>query len=92
MSELMTTAVLEMPFEMAMADPLSQRQFYDRARSVHAEMLRLKERESVCPSLQEAEARALVRALQECGDLLGLVNPSPAELVEAVRQLRCVEH
>ena len=92
MSDMMTSAVLDMPFEMAMADVLTQRQFYDRAREVHAEMLRLKERERVCPTMQEAESRALVRALQECGHALGLECPSPAELVKAIRQLRGMNH
>jgi len=31
MSDLMLKAVLRMPYEMAMADELSRRQFYDRA-------------------------------------------------------------
>lgn len=31
MSDLMLTAVLSMPYDMAMADDLSRRQFYDRA-------------------------------------------------------------
>lgn len=88
MSDLMPSAVLSMPFELAMSDELSRRQFYDRAQIVHAEMLRLKERERLCPTMQEAEARSLMRALQECAALLGLENSSPADLVAAIRALR----
>ena len=42
MSDLMTSAVIGMPYEMAMADELSRRQFYDRAQDVHAELRGLK--------------------------------------------------
>lgn len=34
MSSTMTTAVIRMPFDMAMADFMSQRQFYHRAQSL----------------------------------------------------------
>ena len=85
MNFLMTFGVIEMSYEMAMGDELSRRQFYDCAQGVLAEMLRLKERERVCPTMQEAEARSLVRALQECGAVLELDNPSPAGLVAAIR-------
>lgn len=37
MSELMDSAVIGMPFEMAMSDELSRRQFYSRAQSMMAE-------------------------------------------------------
>lgn len=47
--------------------------------------LRLRERQ--CPSLLEAEARALLRGLQECAALLGLgVDSSPADVVQALRK------
>lgn len=50
------------------------------------ELPALKERERRCPSLQVAEARALLRGLQECAELLGLgVNASPSEVVQALR-------
>ena len=46
----------------------------------------LKERERQCPTMQEAESRALLRGLQECASLLGLsASASPADIVEALR-------
>ena len=41
MSDLMLTAVLSMPYDMAMADDLSRRQFYDRAQQALEEIERL---------------------------------------------------
>lgn len=51
------------------------------------EVARLEVREKACATVGEAETRALLRALQECGDALGLPDPSPAQLVEAVKAL-----
>lgn len=46
----------------------------------------MKMREQQCPTLEEAESRALVRGLQECADLLGLgIDASPADVVQALR-------
>lgn len=41
MSDLMLTAVLSMPYNMAMADDWSRRQFYDRAQQALDEIERL---------------------------------------------------
>lgn len=47
---------------------------------------KLKARERRCPTMQEAEARALLRALQEIADLTGMLpTASPAQIVERVR-------
>lgn len=47
----------------------------------------LKERERRCPSMQEAESRALLRGLQECAALLCLgLDASPAAVVDALRE------
>lgn len=46
----------------------------------------LYERERQCPTMQEAESRALLRGLQECASLLGLAaTASPADVVGALR-------
>lgn len=46
---------------------------------------RLKQRERMCATMDQAEKIALVRCLQECAEALGIgTNPSPAELVKAV--------
>lgn len=37
MSEVMDKAILTMPYDMAMADELSRRQFYDRVQSFYTE-------------------------------------------------------
>lgn len=48
----------------------------------------LKERERRCPTMAEAESRALLRSLQEICELVGLDGSnSPREIVEAVRVL-----
>ena len=54
--------------------------------ALEAEVARLKRRERACATMDEAEKIALVRALQECAEVLGIggTNPSPAALVEAV--------
>jgi len=43
MSDLMLTAVLSMPYDMAMADDLSRRQFYDRAQQALEVIERLRQ-------------------------------------------------
>jgi hypothetical protein len=42
MSDLMLTAVLAMPYEMAMENELSRKQFYERAQQALAEIERLR--------------------------------------------------
>lgn len=50
-----------------------------------AERDRLRDREKRCPTMAEAEARAMLRALQEIAEALGKsLNASPREIVEAV--------
>ena len=54
-----------------------------------AELQRLKERETVCPTLLEAQARALVKALQHIRDELGMdIDSTPAQIVDAVADTR----
>lgn len=56
--------------------------------SERAELGRLTARERLCPTMQEAETRALLRAVQEIGAALGLKDPSPAQVVAGVEQLQ----
>lgn len=52
------------------------------------ELEMLREREQKCPTMLEAEARALVRALQEIADITGMLpSASPRQIVERVRHL-----
>lgn len=57
-----------------------------RITHLEAEVARLKQREHICETMDQAEKIALVRALQECAEALGIgdTNPSPAALVAAV--------
>ena len=53
-----------------------------------AEYRKLRDRERQCPTMQEAEARALVRALQEIGEATGMLETaSPRQIVERVRKI-----
>lgn len=46
-------------------------------------------REKACPTMDEAEKRALLRCIQECADVLSLdASASPADVVFAVKALR----
>lgn len=57
-------------------------------RGLQAERDALAARERACPTMQEAEARALVRALQEIAASVGLgQEASPADVVAAVKAL-----
>ena len=59
-----------------------------RIAMLEAEVSRLKQRERMCATMDQAEKIALVRALQECAEALGLGNnPTPADLVKAVTAL-----
>ena len=51
MSEVMTQAIIGMPYEMAMADELSSRQFHDRAQGLLAD----------CAALEAENARLVER-------------------------------
>jgi hypothetical protein len=57
---------------------------------LEAELARLREREKLCPTLDEARKIALIRALQEVRDVVGLLGDgvSPKEIVAAVHALR----
>jgi hypothetical protein len=57
---------------------------------LRAEVSRLREREKLCETIDKAEKLALIRALQEIRDELGLLGDgiSPRQIVEAVRSLR----
>lgn len=57
---------------------------------MQAEIDMLRERERRCQTMQEAEARSLLRALQEIASDLGLdtERASPAQIVDAVRALK----
>ena len=53
-----------------------------------AEYRKLRDRERQCSTMQEAEARALVRALQEIGEATGMLETaSPRQIVERVRKI-----
>ena len=56
-----------------------------QVQALELEVARLRDREARCPTLAEAEARALLRALQEIAAIVGLpMSATPAEVVEAV--------
>jgi hypothetical protein len=51
-----------------------------------AEVDRLQEREKKCPTIDDAEKIALVRALQEIRDAIGLIGDvSPRQIVDVVK-------
>ena len=56
MSDLMLTAVLSMPYDMAMADDLSRRQFYDRAQQALEEIERLTKSEQIEAQIEARDA------------------------------------
>lgn len=63
MSKLMDDAVLNMPFELAMTTPLSQLQYYNRARSVVKEKeLLIEVVEQLIACHNEPECPAIVAA------------------------------
>lgn len=52
----------------------------------YAEVARLQEREKKCPTMDDAEKIALVRALQEIRDAIGLFeDASPKQIVDSVK-------
>lgn len=56
-----------------------------QVQALELEAARLRDREARCPTLAEAEARAMLRALQEIAAIVGLpMSATPAEVVEAV--------
>lgn len=69
----------------------------DHVVKAHAEIVRrvndyprLVEREKLCPTIDQAEKLALIRALQEIRDEVGLFGDgvSPKQIVDAVRKLK----
>jgi hypothetical protein len=82
---------LDSGFEWALHPMLCNRSDYMERfiKSAKDEIDRLRLRESKCPTMREAKARALVRALQEIAACVGIDqnNSSPAEIVAAVRCL-----
>jgi len=57
--------------------------------ALRAELTRYRERERLCETLDQAEKLALIRALQEIRDAVGLLGDgvSPRDIVAAVRAL-----
>ncbi len=60
---------------------------FDEVKKLQQEVARLKEREKLCETMDEAEKLALIRALQEIRDEVGLLGDgvSPRQIVEAVK-------
>ena len=56
-----------------------------QVQALEIEVSRLRDRDARCPTLAEAEARAMLRALQEIAAIVGLpMSATPADVVEAV--------
>lgn len=54
-----------------------------------AELQRLRDREQHCPTMLEAESRALLRCVQECADAAGMLpSVTPRQLVDRIHHLR----
>lgn len=60
---------------------------FDEVKKLQRENARLKEREKLCETMDQAEKLALIRALQEICDEVGLFGDgvSPRQIVEAVK-------
>lgn len=60
---------------------------FDEVKKLQQEVARLKEREKLCETMDDAKKLALIRALQEIRDEVGLLGDgvSPRQIVEAVR-------
>ncbi|NVZ11252.1 hypothetical protein HW932_18540 [Allochromatium humboldtianum] len=60
----------------------------EKISDIVAERDRLRERERRCPTMAEAEARSMLRALQEIAAVIGLgEDASPAMILAAVRDM-----
>jgi len=72
---------------MAMTQDQINVGLFDEVKKLQRENARLKEREKLCETMDEAEKLALLRALQEIRDEGGLLGDgvSPRQIVEAVR-------
>lgn len=62
---------------------------WETMEDLERENMRLKEREKIVPTVDEAQKFALIRALQEIRDAVGLLGDgvSPREIVEAAAKL-----
>ena len=62
---------------------------FDQCKRLQAENANYKEREKLCESIDEAEKLALIRALQEIRDSVGLIGDgvSPKDIVEKTKEL-----
>lgn len=80
MSDLMLTAVLSMPYDMAMADDWSRRQFYDRAQQALDEIERL--------TAERDKARAERDALADVLPGYYYMDPPDGGNVPVLEQLR----
>ena len=76
MSDLMLTAVLSMPYDMAMGDEFSRRQFWDRAQQALAEIERLQ----VGIELIETENADLLTRLDLESGTVGMIARECADL------------
>lgn len=72
---------------MAMTQDQINVGLFDEVKKLQQENARLKEREKLCETMDEAEKLALLRALQEIRDEVGLFGDgvSPRQIVEEVR-------
>ena len=69
-------------FNVDIAKDLNRKSFLEK------EYKKLQERERHCPTMLESEARAILKALQEIAEAVGLdASNSPRETVEAVKLL-----
>lgn len=62
----------------------------DELFALRAELRRYREREKLCQTMDQAEKLALIRALQEIRDEVGLLGDgvSPRQIVDAVRRMK----
>ncbi len=67
----------------------SEKQKIDEISQLRSELNRYREREKICETIDQAEKLALIRALQEIRDEVGLIGDgvSPRQIVDAVRKL-----
>jgi len=85
MSDLMLKAVLRMPYEMAMADELSRRQFYDRAQQAL----------DLAESLQEHDDELIEKCAKVCESINKYTQFQTVEdyklVNEAARNIRALK-
>lgn len=96
MSDLMLTAVLSMPYDMAMENEFSRRQFWDRAQQALAEIERLtterdehaRWRAKLADDLHDRETQIieLRRQLDECSQMLARQAATIRELTRPAEE------